>query len=220
MLQSSSKTGVRASETAFPGPGSASPQPSSTTRQAHSTGRRSAPGGIVILRAPAQHASDDLGEGVRLKRRAADESAVDVIQRQQLGGVLRLHRPAVEDPHPLRRRSVAIADQRPDEADRFLRLIGRRRAAGADRPDRLIGDHDLRQPLVGNAREVLLHLLAQLAIGLVVVALGLRLANTQDRRQACSERSGHLGGEGPVGLAEVLPALGVTEHHALRAQPR
>ena len=52
-----------------------------------------------------------------------------------------LDRAAVEDPQ-LVGRPTAPADDVADEGDRLLGLLGGRRAAGADRPDRLVGDHD------------------------------------------------------------------------------
>ena len=62
---------------------------------------------------------------------------------EQLGGVVGLHRAAVEDPHRLGRRGVAGGQQRAHEGERLLRLLGRRGAAGADRPDGLVGDDEL-----------------------------------------------------------------------------
>ena len=80
--------------------------------------------------AAARHieANDSTVEGC-----AADERAVDVGLRQQLRGVLGLDRAAVEH------RTV---EQRLDERVRVLRHLGRRRQAGADRPDRLVGEHE------------------------------------------------------------------------------
>ena len=87
------------------GPGGASPQPSRMTRA--TPGRPS--------RLAAAH---DRRERLRLERRAADERAVDVGQREQLGGVVGLDRAAVEDP-----RALAPARRR-----------GRRRARARTRP--------------------------------------------------------------------------------------
>ncbi len=56
--------------------------------------------------------------------------------------------------------------------------------------------------------------MAQLALGVALVALGLGLPHAQDRRQPGRERGGHLQRERLVGLAEQLTALGVAEHHA------
>src|ERR1700691_374747 len=102
---------------------------------------------------------------------------------EQLGGVLRLDRTAIQDPYALRRPLVAIADERPHECDRLLGLLGARHSASTDRPDRLICDRDLRQPLVRDSRKSVPHLLAQLALRVVVIALLLGLAHAQDRPQ-------------------------------------
>ena len=90
--------------------------------------------------------------------------------------------------------------------------------ARADRPDRLVGDHHVREPLARHARQIVLHLLAQLAVGVVVVALALRLPHAQDRRQAGRERRRHLQRQRPIGLAEQLSTLGVPEHDAVHVQ--
>ena len=63
---------------------------------------------------------------------AADEGAVDTLLREQLLGVLGLDRAAVEHRH---------VEQALDECVRLARLLGCRGLAGADRPDRLVGDH-------------------------------------------------------------------------------
>ena len=63
-------------------------------------------------------------------------------------------------------------------------MLGGGHLAGADRPDRLVGDHHLGQPLVRHLLERLLHLVAQLALGLAALALLLGLAHAEDRLQA------------------------------------
>ena len=73
-------------------------------------------------------------ERVDVERGTADERAVDVGLGEELGGVVGLDRAAVED------RDV---DQAADERVRLLRLLGRRGLAGADRPDRLVGDDEV-----------------------------------------------------------------------------
>ena len=76
--------------------------------------------------------------------------AVDVGQREQLGRVLGLDRAAVEDAHALgrlrgrdRRRSARM------NAHASCACSGVATLAGADRPDRLVGDRHLAQALVG-----------------------------------------------------------------------
>ena len=60
--------------------------------------------------------------------------------------------------------------------------------ARADRPDRLVGDDDLVQPLLRDLLEPLLDLVAQLALGVAALALVLGLADAQDRREAGVQR--------------------------------
>src|SRR3546814_9710406 len=74
----------------------------------------------------------------------ADERAVDVGHPQQFDRVLALDRAAVEDAHLgafiAQQRAQTLADEAVDLGD-----IGhRRRPAGADGPDRLIGDDERR----------------------------------------------------------------------------
>ena len=78
---------------------------------------------------------DDRRERLGLQRGAADERAVDVRQREQLGRVVGLDGAAVEDPRGLRGRlRVAIADERAHERARLLRLLRRRDLARCRSP--------------------------------------------------------------------------------------
>ena len=113
--------------------------------------------------------------------------------------------------------AVAVGDQRADERDRLLGLLGGGHLAGPDRPDRLVGDHDVAEPLGVDARQVLLDLMAELALGVAALALLLGLADAQHRQQPGVERGRHLLGQRPVGLAEQLAPLGVPEDHAVHA---
>ena len=150
----------------------------------------------------------------------ADQRAVDVGQREQLGGVVGLDAAAVED------RAVrcgllarAVGDQRADERDRLLGLLGRRHPPGADRPDRLVRDHDLAE-LLGRRRLARSSWTWWRSLRSVSprLALLLGLAHAQDRHQAGRERRRDLQRERPVGLAEQLAALGVAEDHAVDAE--
>ena len=70
---------------------------------------------------------------------------------------------------------------RANEGDRLLRLLGRRHLPAADRPDRLVGDHDVGEASVGHVLERLLNLIPESSLGLVGVALLLALADAEDR---------------------------------------
>src|SRR5689334_10027489 len=86
-LQRRSKTGVEASEIALPGPGSASPQPSRMIKAREGTS------GLIDLVCRVDYCGEVLG----VEAGAADQGAVDVGQREQLGGIGGLDRAAVED---------------------------------------------------------------------------------------------------------------------------
>ena len=199
---SRSNTGVSASEIALPGPSGARPQPSRITR---------ATAGTIIRARPRSILANEAGSRLR----TADERAVDVRQRQQLGRVVGLQRAAVEDPHGLAGLLVAVLDERAHERDRVLRLLGRGDEPGADRPDRLVGDDDLGEPLDGDLLEPLLHLVAELALGVPALALLLGLAHAEDRREIGFERAHDLLLQRLVGLGVQLAALGVSEHDAV-----
>src|SRR3954452_7060550 len=165
--------------------------------------------------APPSGQRDDRVERLGVERRPADEPAVAVGQREQLVRVVGLHRAAVDDPHPLGRLLGAVADQRAAEAERILGLLGRRDLAGPDRPDRLVGDHDVAEALVGDLAQVLLDLVAQVSLGVARLALVLGLTHAEDRDEPGVERRLHLLRQRTVGLAEVLAPLGVPEHDAV-----
>ena len=112
-----------------------------------------------------------------IERRAADERAVDVRLGGELGGVVGLDRAAVEHRH---------VEDRLDERVRLLRDLGRRGLAGADRPDRLVGDHEVVG--VGDTVGDRADLAAQHALGLPRLALRLGLADAGDHVQPVLER--------------------------------
>ena len=227
LAHSSSKTGVRASETALPGPGlGARPQPSSTTRQAHGTGRRrrgpagerSSPASVAARRCQPRSRRTDVG----LQRGAADERAVDVGQRQQLGGVLGLDRAAVEDRARARRPAPArSATSARMKRDRLLRLLGASRR-GRCRSPRSARRRSPPRPsaLVGDAAEVLAG-----PGGAACARCRRRRAPPRSRPRTGSaqprlQRRRHLQRERAVGLAEQRAPLGVAEHDAARRRAR
>ena len=106
-----------------------------------------------------------------------------------------------------------------------LRVVRRRGAARADRPDRLVGDDHRRHLLARStpaspARTWPTHL----CLGVARLALLERLADAHDRRHAVREHRLDLAVDQLVGLAEQLAALGVPDDHvrarrAWRASP-
>src|SRR6267143_4893450 len=70
----------------------------------------------------------------RVQRRPADQAAVDVRHGEQRRGVAGLHAPAIEN-------SDFSRKPFPEKRVHGLRLLRRRRPAGADRPHRLISQN-------------------------------------------------------------------------------
>src|SRR5438045_845296 len=86
---------------------------------------------------------DDGGEIGSLQAGAADEGAIDLLLAQQLGGVVGLHTAAVLDPDGLRRsRSEATGDRVSDHTADTVCFVCRADFAGADGPDRLVGQDE------------------------------------------------------------------------------
>src|SRR5436190_8570855 len=95
---------------------------------------------------------------------------------------------------------------------RFLGELGRGRLAGANRPDRLVGDDEV---LVTREH---LDLPPQHLLGLISLALLLELADAGDHAQTGLERMPGTHCHRLVGLAEVLPPLRVADDRPLDAQ--
>ena len=79
----------------------------------------------------------------RLEAGAADQRAVDVGDRHQFGGVRWLDRAAIEDADLGPLALEAIGQGIADKPVNLLDIGGRRGQPGTDRPDRLIGDHQI-----------------------------------------------------------------------------
>src|SRR6185437_8456317 len=76
-----------------------------------------------------------------LERSPADQTAVDVRLREQLGRIVRLDAAAIKNLQRTRNCSIRTANFVTDEGVHLLGLRGRGRASGPDGPDRLVGDH-------------------------------------------------------------------------------
>ena len=170
-------------------------------------GRRAAPAVEHDERYEVEAAPANRCEGVGLERRATDEGAVDRRLREELGGVLGLDRAAVEH------RQV---EQALDEAVRLLGQRGRGGLAGADRPDRLVCDHEL---LVRARRERdRLDLDLQDELGVAGLALLERLADAGDHGKTGLERGPRAAGDHLVRVAEEVPPLRVADERPLDAE--
>src|ERR687895_285886 len=176
-------------------PGWPPARPRSRAREARSPSRRGRRG----LRADAGRRLANRREGLDLERGAAHERSVDVRLGEQLLRVLRLDRAAVE--HGDREQGL-------DEGVRFLGQVRRRGLARADRPDGLVGDD--KRVVLGQYGD----LAAEDVLGVASLALRLRLADAGDDAEAGAERPLGAARRRLVGLAEVLPPLGVTHDRA------
>src|SRR5580704_6843517 len=146
-------------------------------------------------------------ELVSLEAGAADQRAVDIVDAEQLLGIRRLDGAAVENPNALP--GIAITGAKPlaDEAVHVENIVLGRRHAGADRPDRLIGDDEIRKPI----RQRAVELRAHDRLGLAGIAFGARLADTDDGEEAGAARRQRLGAHHGIGLAVIVPALGMAD---------
>ena len=155
---------------------------------------------------------DESEEVGRLESGTADQAAVDVLLREQTGGVGGFHGAAVEDAGRFRNGfAIEVLEKRANLRMHFLRLIIGGRLARADGPDGLVGDDDLGHVVGGNSFERLADLAVDDRGGLIGFALVERFAHADDGRQPGGERGGGALVDGFIRLAEVLTALGVTD---------
>src|SRR6476661_4241960 len=95
----------------------------------------------------------------RVDGRPADEGAVDVLLGHDRRDVVRLDAAAVEHAHAVGDvTAVELGEQGTDRRADLLRVLGSRDLAGADGPDRLVGDDDRGGLLLGDPVEVLAQL--------------------------------------------------------------
>src|SRR5437763_14141909 len=115
-------------------------------------------------RAASANGSDDGGERVGVEAGAPHQRPIHFRLRKQLAAVVGLHAPSVEYRRAPSLIRVPIADQRPHEGHRVLGLPWRSDASRADGPDRFIGDEHLVQALRLRSHQLLLLLMAKLAL--------------------------------------------------------
>src|SRR5437899_2591869 len=141
---------------------------------------------------------------VGLQAGAANQGAVDVARRQQLGGIAALHRTAIEQPHGGRlcgQTAQYLANMRV-RCGHFRRGRG---LAGTDRPHRLVGHHEL--GCRRTRRNAALELALEHRQRLAGLALGQRLADADNRHQSGPPRRLGLGAHDGVGLTAIGAAL-------------
>src|SRR5262245_2982140 len=163
---------------------------------------------------------DDPGECRGVEARAAHERAVDIGLRHQLVDVLGLHRPAVLDPDPVPRSAEPRAHALAHERVHLLGGLRRRGPAGADRPDRLVGDHELGRARLGHQREAARELAGHDVDRAAGLALLERLADAHDRRDPGREQRRGLVRYVRVALAVVGAALAVADDRIATAELR
>src|SRR6202035_3799934 len=148
----------------------------------------------------------DIQESPRVKTGTPDEEAVDVALGDQAGGIVRRHRPPVED----RRRLGLPLSQRlreggAEEPMHLLRRLGGGGLAGADRPYRLIGQGEaIGTASGGGAQLPRQHLESPLRHPLLA-----RLADADERQQAVPRGGRGLARHQLVALAMVAAPLAV-----------
>src|SRR6476620_5724935 len=164
-------------------------------------------------------AGDDLEEALDVERGAADERAIDVGLADQLLRVVGLHAAAVDHVACVGRGAAEpLAQPLTDVRVRLLRLDRRRGPAGADRPDRLVRDHERADLLAGDGVEPSLNLAIEDGHRRAGLALGQRLADADDRNEVGGNRGADLPVHHLVGLAEQRPPLRVADDHVLGAR--
>ena len=155
------------------------------------------------------HPCHDVEIALRLPGGTADEEPVDVRLGREGGAIAGIDAAAVENAR------VAARHVAQGPLDHRVLRIGeagfRRRAALADRPHRLVGDHHAIGIGGREARDRSANLPVERLGGAAGRVFGARVADAHERRQAMPQRRLDLQGDGVVGLAEVFPALAVPD---------
>src|ERR1700728_376632 len=125
----------------------------------------------------------DCQEFGRVEAGTADKSTVDIFDSQQLSGVRRLDRPAVQNAHIVPRLADAHVQTSANEVVNVADIAWRRRLSAADRPYRLIGDDDIGRRVRIGFRQGSVKLTADDVAGLTRIALFPRLADANPRRE-------------------------------------
>src|SRR5437879_3330734 len=172
---------------------------------------------IGNTRSSRSGSGQDAQKLIRLQRRATDQTAVDVRHGEEFRRVTGLDAAAVEDAGGGRNPRIPGADAGADEAVHFLRLVGRRVAAGADRPHRLVGDHALLEPARPAKLEHHIELPRDHLVRAPRVTIGELLADAQDRHEPPSVRGTELARDQLIALAIQQPPLRVPDDDVLAA---
>ena len=150
---------------------------------------------------------------MRVERRPADESAVDVRLREICREIIRLHAAAVENRH-VAQSAVTSANPGHDA----VRLGSVAVLARADRPNGFVGENQTRDLVLVQSVERGARLRDDAVARAPVLALAERLSDGHDRMQSLRERGLDFAIDRLVRLAEVLATLGVSEDHVRDAE--
>ena len=123
----------------------------------------------------------------------------------------RLDAAAVKDAERAGNSSIQYSDFATDEGVHFLRLRGGGGAAGADRPDRFVGEDRVFERTDAGGGHDRAELLGDDDEGLAAVALFQRLADAQDRDQSVLLRARELFGDAEGVFVVQGAALGVAD---------
>src|SRR6266498_1673158 len=145
---------------------------------------------------------NDLGEAAWVEAGPADEGAVDVRLAHEFARVLWFNAAAVLNADSLSRSVVSHFVQSVTyKSARFLRLLWRSVAPGANRPDRLVGDHCFLQFLWIQTSETAAQLDCQYFFNVAFVALLESFSDANNRTQCRRMRGAHFSIHDFVGLA-------------------
>src|SRR5580704_250700 len=150
----------------------------------------------------------DRPEILGLEAGAADQRAVDLVEAEDLGGVLRVDRTAVKD-------ARASGNLTADRAMHAGHVGERWGPPGADRPDRLVGNDETRG--VGALRHGAGELAEDNRLLPSGLTLGARLADAEDRDKPGPPRAADLGADFGIALAVPVAALGMAENDVCAA---
>ena len=159
---------------------------------------------------------DDACEIGSLESRTTDKTAVDILLGEELSSIARLHGATILDTDRLSRLGAdELCERLADKGMDLLSLIGRGGLAGADRPHRLVRNHELVAISGGDILEADVHLALDDFVELSGFALLERLADAHDCGEACSNDGAGALVDGLVRHAEVLATLGVADNDIL-----
>src|SRR5262249_20701459 len=136
----------------------------------------------------------------------------------QGGGVVRLDAPAIQDEQPLGHLiAEMLATAAADVRVNLLRLFRRGVPAGADRPNRFVGDHHLTDSVAGEAAQALVELLDDYGVGQVGVANVERLTDTENDGQTGFNGGVDLVVDERVLFVQHMTSFTVAEDHVVAA---